>query len=83
MAITFTQVEQDYLKALRTNAEQGAGYWRCYEYIAQRLEAKGVSLTDPALLWFKGAGGLQVGYCSNNTGTLLSAANEFSYVMAA
>ena len=55
MAITFTQAELEVLATVRQNAVEGAGYWRCYEYIVQRLEAKGVSLTDPALLWFKGA----------------------------
>ena len=55
MSTTFTRAELDNLTALRQNAQQGAGYWRCYEYIAQRLEAKGVPASDNVLLWFKGA----------------------------
>ena len=55
MAIVFNQEELTQLNLLRTQARQGQGYWRAYEYIAQRLEAHGTATTDPVLLWFKGA----------------------------
>ena len=55
MTITFSTQEMAQLASLELQAQQGNGYWRCYEYIAQRMEAQGVPATDNVLLWFKGA----------------------------
>jgi len=56
MAIRLTQAEVTEIERLESEADaSGTGYWRAYEYIAQRMAAHGAPRTDAAYLWLLGA----------------------------
>lgn len=53
---TLTQSEIQLFTDLRTQAQLGnIGYWNIYQQLADLLVTKGVSATDPSLLWLRGA----------------------------
>lgn len=42
------------IKEQQAQARQ-IGYWQIYSWLADIIEAKGVSRTDPTILWLRGA----------------------------
>jgi len=56
MAITLTADELTTLESLETQARaKQIPYWQIYEWLADRLDAKGVPKFDSTLLWLRGA----------------------------
>lgn len=56
MAATLTTAELDTLSAMRTQARGGQiGYWQIYQWLADTLQAKGVSFSDSTVMWLRGA----------------------------
>ncbi|NKF23344.1 calcium-binding protein [Solimonas marina] len=55
MTIVLTEQELSELSDLQSDAQATNVYWHVYEYLTTCLETRGVSETDPTLLWLQGA----------------------------
>ena len=56
MTVFLNEPEIETVLAMHDQARSGSiGYWQIYKWLADELESKGVSRTDPTVMWLRGA----------------------------